>query len=435
MKNVIIFFLISFYLNTVAQCVQPTIPSVNSVTNCSGQNSTLTCNGTLNNATNWVWYTGSCGGILVGTGTQLIVSPTVTTTYFVRGEGGCVIPGPCATSSVSVLQSPSISATFNNMSCFGLSNGSISLLVSGQAPFSYNWSPTGYTTANISGLSAAPHTATVTDANGCKTFTTINIFQPNILALNVSPSQTICYGNQASVYAQAIGGTTPYSYTMTNLSNNTTTTIVTPIGMNVSPTLTSTTQFTVSVVDANGCSNGPQTIIANVWPALIASGYSVVACSGDSVTLTANIISAGNGGPRSYNWSNGATSVSAGIIVNFTNTPNTYTVVIDDGCTIPNTSAIFTVNVSACVGINENKFKKVNISFYPNPAYDFLIIESDKELKITLFSVLGREILQSKITNTKNPIDVRALSNGIYYLSIFNVANKKMMTEKILIQH
>ncbi len=45
--------------------------------------------GNLNNATDWKWYTGSCGGTLVGTGTSLSVTPSATTTYYVRGEGGC----------------------------------------------------------------------------------------------------------------------------------------------------------------------------------------------------------------------------------------------------------------------------------------------------------------------------------------------------------
>jgi Secretion system C-terminal sorting domain/Ig-like domain CHU_C associated len=45
--------------------------------------------GTLGYNANWQWYSGSCGGTLVGTGAAIAVMPAVTTTYFVRAEGDC----------------------------------------------------------------------------------------------------------------------------------------------------------------------------------------------------------------------------------------------------------------------------------------------------------------------------------------------------------
>ncbi|HYK57166.1 MAG TPA: hypothetical protein VEV15_11915, partial [Flavisolibacter sp.] len=45
--------------------------------------------GTLGANANYKWYSGSCGGTLIGTGTNITVSPTVATTYYVRIEGDC----------------------------------------------------------------------------------------------------------------------------------------------------------------------------------------------------------------------------------------------------------------------------------------------------------------------------------------------------------
>jgi hypothetical protein len=45
--------------------------------------------GTLGTNASWKWYTGSCGGTLVGTGSSIMVNPAVTTTYYVRAEGDC----------------------------------------------------------------------------------------------------------------------------------------------------------------------------------------------------------------------------------------------------------------------------------------------------------------------------------------------------------
>jgi len=71
---------------------------------CAGQPITLNVvGGSLNGAASWRWYTASCGGTLVGTGNSITVTPGATTTYYVRGEGGCApAAGPCATKTVTV---------------------------------------------------------------------------------------------------------------------------------------------------------------------------------------------------------------------------------------------------------------------------------------------------------------------------------------------
>lgn len=85
--------------NADAPIISP-IPS----STCLGSPVTLNIvGGNLNGAAEWRWYTGSCGGTLVGTGTSITVNPAATTTYFVRGEGGCApAPGPCVTRVVTV---------------------------------------------------------------------------------------------------------------------------------------------------------------------------------------------------------------------------------------------------------------------------------------------------------------------------------------------
>ncbi len=257
---------------------------------------------------------------------------------------GCVIT---ASVNITAAALPSVTAASSNILCFGQSNGSATLTASGVGGFSYNWMPTGLSSAIVNGLGPAIHSATVTDLNGCKTYTTVNITEPNVLALNVSPPQTICYGNIAQIFGQASGGTIPYNYTLTDLTTNISTNSITPNGMNSTPTLTNTTQYTISVIDANGCPNGPQIITVNVRPALIASGTTYTSCSNEKVVLTPNITSIGNGGPYNYTWSNGATVANNTVTTNYSAAnPNVYTVVVDDGCSIPNTNATFSIYVT-----------------------------------------------------------------------------------------
>ena len=89
-------------LGFTSSSAAPTVQaSANNI--CSGINTTLSIiNGNLNNATEWKWYTGSCGGTLIGTGSSITVSPTQSTTYYVRSEGGCGGPGNCSSVSVAV---------------------------------------------------------------------------------------------------------------------------------------------------------------------------------------------------------------------------------------------------------------------------------------------------------------------------------------------
>lgn len=59
-------------------------------TSCGPANVNLNvAGGSLGTGANWKWYSQSCGGTLVGTGTSITTNVTATTTYYVRAEGVC----------------------------------------------------------------------------------------------------------------------------------------------------------------------------------------------------------------------------------------------------------------------------------------------------------------------------------------------------------
>ena len=90
-------------------CIQPTVATagVTTATICAGDNTTMqVLSGSLNDATTWQWYSGTCGGTPVGTGTNLVVSPGITSTYYVRGEGGCVTPAGCSNAVTVTVNAP-----------------------------------------------------------------------------------------------------------------------------------------------------------------------------------------------------------------------------------------------------------------------------------------------------------------------------------------
>jgi subtilisin-like proprotein convertase family protein len=96
------------YFINISNCQQPTLATTSADTSyCTSGTAVLrVTGGTLGGAANWFWFTGSCGGTPAGTGTSITVSPTVTTTYYVRAQGGCATPATCAQVKVTVSTVP-----------------------------------------------------------------------------------------------------------------------------------------------------------------------------------------------------------------------------------------------------------------------------------------------------------------------------------------
>lgn len=91
---------------------------------------------------------------------------------------------------------------------------------------------------------------------------------------------------------------------------------------------------------------------------------------------------------------------------------------------------------------NESNFKtlanSIKCEIYPNPARDFLIIEThgiESEMNVEIRNILGKIVLNKKlntINNSTNTIDLNSLSEGIY---IVNLISKQYKTkEKLFIQ-
>lgn len=106
---------------------------------CAFQSVTLTLSsGFIGGGANWVWYSGSCGTTSVGTGTSIVVSPSVNTSYFVRAEGGCLTsPGMCSGANpITAYPLPTLTvATTNTLLCAG---STASLTLSGAINYSIN---------------------------------------------------------------------------------------------------------------------------------------------------------------------------------------------------------------------------------------------------------------------------------------------------------
>lgn len=84
------------FVNLTGQSAsQPTL-NANATLICPGSTVFLSTTGSLNGSLHWEYSAGGCGQNVVTTGGPLVaVSPTTTTTYYVRGVGNCFANGPC----------------------------------------------------------------------------------------------------------------------------------------------------------------------------------------------------------------------------------------------------------------------------------------------------------------------------------------------------
>jgi hypothetical protein len=82
----------------------PATSITGTTTLCVGQSTTLTrVGGTLATGSVWEWFSGSCGGTPVGTGTTITVTPTATTTYYVRASAVGTCPATtCVSTTVNL---------------------------------------------------------------------------------------------------------------------------------------------------------------------------------------------------------------------------------------------------------------------------------------------------------------------------------------------
>ncbi|MFN5887231.1 MAG: hypothetical protein ACK438_04615, partial [Flavobacteriales bacterium] len=191
-----------------------------------------------------------------------------------------------------------VSSSLTAVSCFGGNDGSINITINGGvSPLSYSWTgPNSFSsqTEDISGLVAGTYSITITDATNCTVTNSPIITEPNLLSLSFSPTSTTCNGNSnGSVDLTVSGGTSPFTYSWSNLSINED---LTNIGAGT---------YSVSVTDNKGCTASGQTTVTQPNAISSSSNNTNVLCNGAS-TGVIDLTVTGGTTPYTYAWSNNA---------------------------------------------------------------------------------------------------------------------------------
>ncbi len=127
-----------------------------------------------------------------------------------------------ATTTVGQPTALTASATFTNVTCFGLATGTATAAASGgTGTATFLWS-NGQTAKTATGLIAGLYTITATDANGCTKTATATVSQPDALMLTVDKVTDATSGSSnGAVDITATGATPPYTFAWKHLESGT----------------------------------------------------------------------------------------------------------------------------------------------------------------------------------------------------------------------
>jgi len=226
------------------------------------------------------------------------------------------------------------SITTTPVSCFGYSDGSATIQVSGGTPpYTYSWTHNVSNSETADLVPAGTYMVTVLDDNDCPLIINgINVASPNQLVVEIQDVPKICIGQDVDLFSTVSGGITPYQYIWDNSNVSS--------QINVSPV--SLTTYYLTVTDVNNCVASTN-IDVDVYPAITADITANITqiCPGDPVLITVSAI----GGNGNYIYTNQYDGVISNPQIIYPEASLTYVVTVSDDCGSPTDDASVDITV------------------------------------------------------------------------------------------
>lgn len=239
-------------------------------------------------------------------------------------SGGGIPAATIPVTGTAIKNNVSLDATVHNITCDGLQNGSIDVVVNGApGPYVFQWSGTGGFTATdqrLDNLAAGNYTVSVSASGGCTATGSYQVSQPDPLHINAAAGIVSCTTSTTDVQVSATGGTLPYTGTGTYTgvtTGNKSFTVTDANGCTVSDTVAIAPPAgapekpgTISNSNPEGlCGGGDFTF--SIDPVMNATSYSWIPPSGCAIKdMSANGTSITLSAPAGF--ASGTLSVSAG---------------------------------------------------------------------------------------------------------------------------
>ena len=224
-------------------------------------------------------------------------APPVTTSYVLTATKIGTNNLIARDTMIVTVDSVPINALKSNVSCFGLTDGAITLTFNGGiAPYTYLWS-NGSSSTSRTNLPPATYSVTITNGVSCSRIYSFIIAQPAApLSATTSSTQSLCNLNNGTATAIPAGGTPPYIYSWSNGATSS-------INNNIVAG-----SYTVLVTDSRSCTtNAIAVVTAKPLPVIntFATSSSPI-CEGLPIVLTVNA----SGGTFNTTFSSGSINLA-----------------------------------------------------------------------------------------------------------------------------
>jgi gliding motility-associated-like protein len=306
------------------------------------------------------------------------------------------VNGCSASLAVLVTEGDSVRLTMQqtNASCYGRSDAR--LFVSSAGLSLFNWS-NGRVGNPLNNITAGQYILTVTDVRGCVASFVYNVTQPDSLVASILIDDIIpCHNDSIGrLSALAVGGTPNYLYRWSN-GNNTRINNDIPAG-----------NYTLVVIDANGCRDTISQTLSNPAPLLIQAQAEGVRCVNDSNGIILVTASGGSIALNDYEFSLDAVNWQQGNL--FPNLPDgIYRVAVRDnnGCI-----ALDTVQVDTAPAFVFTAFSSDTTIIYGDTLRLFAEVNDSNAVLVHWMNLNTLEILD---TTNQYFVDIRPFEEYIY---------------------
>ncbi len=320
--------------------------------------------------------------------------------------------GCSVSDSVLIIQndSMSISAANTDISCYGLTDGSIAINVDsgGTAPFTYSDdNGQSFQSSNtFYNLGVGLYNFIVMDVNGCTNSVSGSITEPDELIVTLNSTNVICHGDSNGTAIANISGGTG-----SNISED---------WGSLDPNNLCAGLVNVIITDSNGCLAANSVIITEPNPVIV-----MITVNGTTLEATPGFLS--------YQWidENGNNILGA--------TSQSYTP-INAG-----EYAVQVVDYNGCIGesikinfiIESVGDISPHLSIYPNPTNSWVTIETKVEINsdikiLNIFGEVVKTIDYELFNDNHEKINMSEFSKGIYIIQLIN--NQTIINYRIILQ-
>lgn len=325
------------------------------------------------------------------------------------GSGQTTLPAECGSFTwgevedycVEIVQTVICGYTVTNNiqqpTCADLSDGAISVTVSGGTPsYTYDWGALGNTTSAVSNLAAGSYSLVISDNVGCDTTINYQLNYTTNLQATISATDASCNGSSDGEAVVIASGSSGYTYVW---SNGATSSVNSGLAAG---------NYSVEITDADGCTTN-QT--ANVGEPQLDNAAFTSTTSG----FTTNFSNASTSGSYFWDFGDGNTSTQTNPTHTYSSEGNfTVCLTVSSNCGMDSTcTSITAMNTS---GVEDTQLKMM--SYFPNPASDILKVTNiDPSIKnVDVMDASGRLIESYRVNSTTFNINVKRMSNGVYFL-------------------